>query len=60
MYKAILGYEFDTMEKVNEFNDGAFVCFSGCRSKDDVPDEYCYKCKLVNECINCYQDMEEE
>lgn len=60
MYKANFGYEFDTMEKVNEFNDGANVCYGGCKSKEDVSDEYCHKCKLINECIQYYQDIEQE
>ena len=58
MYKASFGYEFDTKEKVNEFNNGAFVCYSGCKNKDEVWGDCCNECCLINECIKAYQDME--
>ena len=60
MYKAKFGYEFDTMEKVKEFNDGAFVCSSGCKDNNEVADEYCNKCCLINECIDCNQMIDSE
>lgn len=43
MYKAKFGFEFDTEEKVKEFDDGAFACFSGCKNINDVPDMACNK-----------------
>jgi hypothetical protein len=58
MYKAKFGFEFDTEEKAKEFDDGAFVCFSGCRDKDDVPDLACKKCCLIDDCIRCNQVMD--
>ena len=59
MYKANFGFEFDTQEKAKEFNDGAFVCFSGCRDKNDVPDKACKTCVLIEECIKCNNEMED-
>ena len=43
MYKAKFGFEFDTEEKVKEFDDGAFACFCGCKNINDVPDMTCNK-----------------
>ena len=52
MYKAKFGFgfEFDTEEKAKEFDDGAFVCFGGCKDINDVPDMACKNCCLVKEC----------
>lgn len=58
MYKAKFGFEFDTEEKAKEFDDGAFVCFSGCRNINNPPDESCKICCLVNECIKCHENEE--
>ena len=60
MYKAKFGFEFDTEVKAKEFNDGACVCFSGCGDVNDPPDESCKTCNLVQECMKCCLDMEEE
>ena len=55
MFKAKFGYEFDTEEKVKEFDDGAFVCFSGCKDVNEPPDEAGKTCCLVKECMECSQ-----
>lgn len=38
MFKTKFGFEFDTEEKVKEFEDGAYVCFSGCKDISNPPD----------------------
>ena len=55
MFKAKFGFEFDTEEKAKEFDDGAFVCFSGCKDVSDAPDKACETCCLVTECMACSQ-----
>ena len=60
MYKAKFGFEFDTEEKVKEFDDGAFACFSGCKNINDVPDMACKTCYLVKECMECNKNVEME
>ena len=55
MYKAYFGFEFDTMEKVNEFNGGANACFSGY----DETAKMCKECLLHKECKACKQCKED-
>ena len=58
MIKAYYGYEFDSQEKVDEFNSGANVCFSGCKDINDPPDEACKTCKINKECMSCCEDYD--
>ena len=51
MYKANFGFEFDTMEKVNEFNNSGNICFSGY----DETSTLCKECLLYKECKTCRQ-----
>lgn len=51
MYKANNGFEFDTKEKVEEFNNGGQFCFSGC----DETSMVCKECLLFEECSKCKQ-----
>lgn len=51
MYKANHGFEFDTKEKVEEFNNGGQFCFSGY----DETSVTCNKCLLCKECESCKQ-----
>ena len=51
MYKANFGFEFDTKEKVEEFNNGGQFCFSGY----DETSTTCNMCSLCKECEKCKQ-----
>ena len=51
MYKANNGFEFDTKEKVKEFNNNGQFCFSGY----DETSTMCEKCLLREECKKCKQ-----
>lgn len=49
MYKANNGFEFDTQEKVEEFNNGGQFCFS----EYDKTSTMCKECLLQTECKRC-------
>ena len=49
--KAKFGFEFDSIEKVNEFNNECTQCFGGCRDVNDPPEEACKKCEINIECM---------
>lgn len=51
MYKANDGFEFDTKEKVEAFNNGGQFCFSGY----DETSSMCRECLLCKECESCKQ-----
>lgn len=57
MYKAKepFGFEFDSQEKVDEFNNECTSCFGGCANKNDVWGECCNNCGIINECIALYE-----
>lgn len=59
MFKTKFGFEFDTEEKVKEFEDGAYVCFSGCKDISNPPDIACKTCCLAKECVQCSKEMED-
>ena len=57
MYKAKDGFEFDSMEKAEEYDTGANVCFGGCRDINDAPDEACKTCIIANECMELCKSL---
>ena len=58
MYYTKDGYEFNTREKVSEYESGAKTCFTSCNNLVDPPDEACIKCLIATECMKYNKEME--